>query len=182
MTKHDWSNCSPLSRLLSFSFTPSLFWIISHKQGPFGLLLCSSLSLSSFGLYLITSLFFFFFFWWDFNSSFKYRSQLFINMIISREKIGQSETSITNFHTMKRLNKLNFHNHLLWLEAITFEYKSCVPFCVFHFMFHQLQLVIFFFFFISNFGYFIRKVKQYKSCDWWNIKWNKKNGTKDLYS
>ena len=56
----------------------------------------------------------FLFSFWDFNSSFKYRSQLFINMIISREKIGQSETSITNFHTMKRLNKLNFRNHLLW--------------------------------------------------------------------
>jgi len=84
-------------------------------------------------------------------------------MIISREKIGQSKTSITNFHTMKRLNKLNFRNHLLWLEAIMFEYKSYVLLCVFHFMFHQLQLVMclfILFFSISNFGYFIRKVKQ----------------------
>ena len=40
------------------------------------------------------------------------------------------------------------------------------------------------FFFFINFGYFIRKVKRkyMASCNWWNIKWNTKNGIENLYS
>ena len=46
-------------------------------------------------------------------------------------------------------------------HTMTNEYKSAVPFFVFHFIFYQLQFMMFFFFFsILKFDYFIRKAKQ----------------------
>ena len=55
------------------------------------------------------------------------------------------------------------YSHLQWKEppkSRPYKYKFPLPHFVFHFIFHQLQLVMCLFFSILNFIYFIRKVKQ----------------------
>ena len=46
------------------------------------------------------------------------------------------------------------------------EYKFSVPLFVFHFLFHQLQLIMCLFFFTLNYDYFIKKVKQIYNKLW----------------
>ena len=54
-------------------------------------------------------------------------------------------------------------SHLQWKgppKSGPYKYKFPLPHFVFHFIFHQSQLVMYLFFSILNFIYFIRKVKQ----------------------